>query len=149
MRIATWLTTYKNLPEHHACFVKNASEGLKKDVALFRNRTVHEFSYLKALITLEQVNTSVVEKKRIFRSKTSMVRLTGRALYSFIVCKWAFDEHAVYFRQWLKWRTSNVHQVFALWQWCNFSRIKALDFRLFIHVFSINLETNSRIRYKK
>lgn len=34
-----------------------------KDVELFRDRSVHEFYHLKALITLEQVNTSVVEKK--------------------------------------------------------------------------------------
>ena len=37
-----------------------------KDLELFRNVSVHEFYRLKALITLEQVNTSV---------KTSMVRL--------------------------------------------------------------------------
>ena len=35
-----------------------------KDVELFQNRSVHEFYRLKALITLEQVNTLV---------KTSMV----------------------------------------------------------------------------
>ena len=37
-----------------------------KDVELFRNESVHEFYRLKALSTLEHVNTSV---------KTSMVRL--------------------------------------------------------------------------
>ena len=31
--------------------------------SFFRNRSVHEFYCLKALITLEQVITSVVEKK--------------------------------------------------------------------------------------
>ena len=36
----------------------------EKDVALFRKKSVHEFSHLKALITLEQVNTSVVEEKK-------------------------------------------------------------------------------------
>ena len=36
-----------------------------KDVELIRNRSVHEFYRLKALSTLEQVNTSVVEKRRI------------------------------------------------------------------------------------
>ena len=40
-----------------------------KDVELFRNRSVHEFYHLKALITME-VNTSVVKKKRSFMSKT-------------------------------------------------------------------------------
>ena len=34
-----------------------------KDVELFRNGSIHELYRLKALITLEQVNTSVVEKK--------------------------------------------------------------------------------------
>ena len=42
--------------------------------------SVHEFYRLKALITLEQVITSVVEKRTILMSKTSMVRLTGRVL---------------------------------------------------------------------
>ena len=34
-----------------------------KDVGLFLNRSVHEFYRLKALIGLEQIYTSVVEKK--------------------------------------------------------------------------------------
>ena len=43
----------------------------------FRNGSVDEFYRLKALITLEQVNTLMVEKKRrILISK----RLTGRML---------------------------------------------------------------------
>ena len=42
--------------------------------------SVLEFYRLKALITLEQVITSVVEKRTILMSKTSMVRLTGRVL---------------------------------------------------------------------
>ena len=42
--------------------------------------SVHEFYRLKALITLEQVITSVVEKRTILMSKTSMVGLTGRVL---------------------------------------------------------------------
>ena len=33
-----------------------------KDLELFRNRLVRKFYRLKVLITLEQVNTSVVEK---------------------------------------------------------------------------------------
>ena len=45
-----------------------------KDVELFRNGSVREFYRLKALITLEQVNTLVFEKKIL------MVRLTGRVL---------------------------------------------------------------------
>ena len=47
-----------DVSQHHALFCE---EGLGKiavkDVALFRNRSVQEFYLLKALITLEQVNT--------------------------------------------------------------------------------------------
>ena len=43
-----------------------------KDVELFRNGSVHGFCRLKALITLAEVNTSMVDKRRIFMSKTSM-----------------------------------------------------------------------------
>ena len=35
-----------------------------KDLELLWNRLVHEFYCLKVLITLEQVNTLVVEKKK-------------------------------------------------------------------------------------
>ena len=53
-----------------------------EDVKLFRNGSVHEFYCLKALIiTLKQVITPVVEKKKkILMSKMSVVRLTGRVL---------------------------------------------------------------------
>ena len=44
----------------------------------YMTEAVHEFNRLKALITLEQVNTSVVRKKRMLISKTSMVRPSGR-----------------------------------------------------------------------
>ena len=48
-------------PNKHACLAKKA---LKCDLQLFRNGSVHEFFRLKALTTLEQVNTSLVEKKK-------------------------------------------------------------------------------------
>ena len=44
---------------------------------LFRNGSVNEFYRLKALITLEQVNTLVVEKKK---KNLNSKRLTGRML---------------------------------------------------------------------
>ena len=44
----------------------------KSHIELFRNVSVHEFYRLKALITLEQMITSVVEKK-----KNSLSRFTG------------------------------------------------------------------------
>lgn len=46
-----------------------------KDVELFWNGSAHEFYQLKALITLEHVNTSVVGK-RISMCKTLIMKLT-------------------------------------------------------------------------
>ena len=50
----------------------------------FWNGFVHEFYRLKVLTTLEQVNTSVVKKKKNLYeqkfSKTKMVRLAGQVL---------------------------------------------------------------------
>ena len=64
---------------------------MRKNVELFRKNSVHDFCGLKALITLEQLITSVVRKKHkktsVLMSKTSMVRLTESC-----------DEHAVYCR---------------------------------------------------
>ena len=59
-------------------------------------------------------------------------------------------EHTAFFSAMIE-MTRQVHHVFALWQGCNFSRIEALDFRVFVHAYSINSLTNtcSRIRYKK
>ena len=55
-----------------------------KDVELFRNGSVHEFYHLKALINLELVNSSVVEKKKDLYEqnlrKTSMERQTSLLL---------------------------------------------------------------------
>ena len=49
--------------------VKKAWERLIRKYTihdLFRNGSAHKFYRLKALITLEQVNTSVVEKKNLY-----------------------------------------------------------------------------------
>ena len=55
-------------------------------IQLFWNRQlVHEFDRLKVLITLEQVNTSVVEKRRILMSKTSINGADGEANWSGVV----------------------------------------------------------------
>ena len=41
-----------------------------KDVELFQNGSVHEFYHSQALITLEEVNTSVIEiKKDLYEQK--------------------------------------------------------------------------------
>ena len=45
----------------HTCFAKKGQERL--NLELFRNVSVHEFYRLKALITLEQVNTTEWSEK--------------------------------------------------------------------------------------
>ena len=52
--------------------MKKASERLmgKMSLKLFRNGSVLEFYGLKALITLEQVNSSVLKERRTLMSKT-------------------------------------------------------------------------------
>ena len=65
------------------------------NLELFRNVSVHKFYCLKALITLEQVNTTEWSKKiRILISKIAMVGCCKLSLYANESC----DEHAVYFR---------------------------------------------------
>ena len=70
------------------------------DLELFRNVSVHEFYCLKALITLEQVNTSMVQKKKKLISKTLMVRLTGLGVQprpqGFSLKKWVGREKALH-----------------------------------------------------
>ena len=73
------------------------STAYSKDVELFRNGSVHEFYRLKELITLEQANISVVEKKKNLYeqnfSETSMVhgmRLTGGVLQMSLVISMQF-----------------------------------------------------------
>ena len=62
--------------------------------------SVHEFYCLKALITLEQMNTSMVQKKKKkLISKTLMVRLTGLGVQprpqGFSLKKWVGREKAL------------------------------------------------------
>ena len=87
--------------------------------------SVHEFCRLKVLITLEQVNTTEwSEKMRIWISKIVMVWCCNLLLYE----NESRDEHAIYFRQWLKRQTCHVNHFFDIWQWCNSSGIEALEF---------------------
>ena len=73
------------------------------NLELFQNMSVNEFYYLKALITLEQVNTTEWLKKiRILISKIAMVGCCKLSLNANGSC----DEHAIYFRRWLKWRAT-------------------------------------------
>ena len=68
------------------------------NLKLFRNVSVHEFYRLKALITLEQVNTTEWLKKikRILISKTAMVGCCKLLLYSVglvITMRFIFCDH--------------------------------------------------------
>ena len=66
------------------------------NLELFRNMSVHEFYRLKALITLEPVNTTEWSKKiRILISKIAMVGCGKLSLYA----NESWDKHAIYFRQ--------------------------------------------------
>ena len=72
-----------------ACFAKKALERL--NLELFHNKSVHKFYHMKALITLEQVDTTVVKKRGILISKTSMVGCCKLSLYVNGSC----DEHVM------------------------------------------------------
>ena len=63
--------------------------------------SIREFYLMKASIILEQVSTTEWSKKnKNLLSKTAMVGCCKLSLYANESC----DEHAVYFRRWLKWR---------------------------------------------
>ena len=64
---------------------------------LFRNGSVHEFYRLKELITLEQVNTSVVGKKRILISKRleTIIPIVLRSVIYLSVLKHPFSSPSV------------------------------------------------------
>ena len=79
-------------------FFEESSGKIKEslNLELFRNVSVHEFYRLKALITLEQVNTTEWSKKiRILISKIAMIGCCKLSLYANESC----DEHAIYFRR--------------------------------------------------
>ena len=72
----------------------------------------HEFYPLKALITLEQLNTTDREwlkRIRILISKTAMVGCCKLSLYANESC----DEHAIYFRTMIE-MTCHVNHFFDL-----------------------------------
>ena len=65
---------------------KTREESLGKinkcDLEIFRNGSVHEFYRLKELITLEQVNTSVVKKKKKEQSSLAKANWSGVVNFS-------------------------------------------------------------------
>ena len=70
-------------------------ESLRKinkcDLELFRNGSVHEFYRLKELITLEQVNTSVVEKT-ILINWSSVVNFYRMQMNLLMSLRFIFDD---------------------------------------------------------
>ena len=72
----------RSLPSRRTPLFERLEQANRTEVPfqLFRNGSVNEFYRLKPLITLEQVISSVVEKRTILMRKTSKVRLTGRVL---------------------------------------------------------------------
>ena len=78
------------------CVIEATHVWERLNFELFRNVSVHKFYRLKALITLEQVNTTEWSKKiRILISKIAMVGCCKLSLYANESC----DEHAIYFRR--------------------------------------------------
>ena len=67
---------------------------------------------LKRWLLLEQVDTSVVEQRKVF-----MIGCCKLLFYANESC----DEHAVCLAMSKMMR--HIHQVFDFWQWCNFSWI--------------------------
>ena len=86
--------------------------------------SVHEFYRLKALITLEQVNITESAKKkgRILISKTAIsgvVNFYWMQMALVMRMRFIFGDD---------WNDVPCKSIFDLWQWCDFSRIEALEF---------------------
>ena len=83
----------------------------------------YEFYRLKALITLEQVNTTEWSKKiRILISKIAMIGCCKLSLYA--NAWWAYDLFSARIET-----TCHVNHFFDVLHWCNF--------RVFIHAYSL------------
>ena len=86
---------------------------------------MHEFYRLKALITLEQANTTEWSKKiRILINKTAMV---GYGIVNFHCMQMGLVMSMRFIWAMIE-MTSHVNHSFDLWQRCNFSGIEALEF---------------------
>ena len=99
-----------------------------KGSELFRNVSVHEFYRLKALITLEKLNTTEWSKKiRIVIRLSSLAKLRWSGTVNFhcmqMALWWACDLFSAMIEM-----TCHVNHFSDLWQWCNFSGFEALEF---------------------
>ena len=125
---------FLDFPHHISQFLQYSSSG---------------YPYrLKVLITLEQVNTSVVKKQRLFKTSAKLWWWGWLVGVVNFLCSKCDDDAGFFFLAMVE-MAHHVHGIFAFWEWCNFSQIEALDFHVFIHAYSINSETNRWIPYKK
>ena len=89
----------------------------------YHPKSLKEFYHLKALITLEQVNTSVVE------NNLNEPNFHGEANWSSVVNFHCMQMSLVMsMRRVFLAMIEMIRHVFALWQWCHFSQIEARDF---------------------
>ena len=105
----------KNFPQRPACFVKKALEA--KYVELFGNESVYEYYRLKVLITLEEVNISVVEKKQNLYEKNFNDEANPSGVVNFhsMQMSFAISMHACILSVMIG-MTRHVHHFLALWQ---------------------------------
>ena len=125
-----------------------------KDVELFWNWLVQEFYRLKALFTLEQVNTVYFSGRKKEESLWAelLQNLHGEADWSGVVnfCCNSMQMSLVMSMLFLStsyWNDAPCSSCFCTSAIMLFFRIVALDFDVFIHVHSVNSETNHRICY--
>ena len=91
------------LDRSHVCFYEESfGKTNAKDFELFLNGSAHKFNCLKAVITLEQLNFSVVEKKNLNEQNfdsvaywSGVVNFHCMQMSSNDSC----DEYAAYFRR--------------------------------------------------
>ena len=85
---------------------ENLGDINAKDVELFWNGSNHKLYHLKALITLEQVHTSVIRKKRrIFDGEANWL---GVVNFHCIQMSTVMSMQVTFDQQWLKWQTTFI-----------------------------------------
>ena len=139
IRIATWPTTYS---ERHACFVK-------KSLGKFKRR--RDFPELVGPRILSLKGVDYFETNEYFSGRKRQESLCANlrwwgwlvgcsklSLYVNDSC----DEHAVYFRWWLKWSATFITS--SSLAMINFSQIEALDFCVFIEKRTQSIQKKSK-----
>ena len=123
--------------------MKKALEA--KYVELFGNESVYEYYRLKVLITLEEVNISVVEKKQNLYEKNFNDEANPSGVVNFhsMQMSFAISMHACILSVMIG-MTRHVHHFLALWQWCNFE-LRPLIFVYFSRVLNQSRNKSSNI----